>query len=79
MVKRKYGYICTWCGKVIFYTDIKPERGQKVNSADFFLADGTHPKYGSQIICPLCDQPILTMYTENIVEIAVYFKRQPIV
>lgn len=77
--KYKYGYICTWCGKVAFYTDTKPQRGETVRSELFFKPDGTQPAPGSQIICPICDRPILTMYTENIVELAVYFKRQPIV
>lgn len=69
MVNYKYGYICTWCGKITFYTNVKPEKGQRVRSEDFFKPDGTQPEYSSLIVCTQCDEPILTMYVENIVEL----------
>ncbi len=68
----KFAYICQWCGGEAFYTDIKPSMGELVKSEDFVLPDGSHPTEGSQIICPRCQQPLPTMFSENVVETGKY-------
>lgn len=65
----KYGYICTWCGKVAFFTNVMPEKGQRILSQNFIKPDGTKPMPNSNIICTQCHEPIVTMYVENIVEL----------
>ena len=69
MSKHKYGYICTWCGKISFYTDVKPEKGQQIRSENFYKPDDSQPKPGESITCTKCGEGIFTMYVENIVEL----------
>lgn len=68
----RYAYICQFCGKQAFYTNIRPKRGELLKSEDFFNPDGSIPKRSSDIICSICDNPLPKMYVENIVDIGTY-------
>jgi len=63
-----FAYVCQYCGKPIFFTDIKPKSPAVIKIENLSTADGDKPTVGEKPICPLCKETLSKLYIENIVE-----------